>query len=204
MANRSYLYASDRLPGSPEWEAKRELHGIAEWNYDIPLTFKLLLSGNPRPVRSSIWDTEEEIALAGDAQAGLLRLQAYLARLPPQAAELAAEAQGWLSRPSNVRRYFVLECGEIFDMEDEDFTAQNLALLAEIQALSARLDSLPVPALAVASADTGSKKKGGFLERFLGRPEPAPLPNPLAPFHSLGLGNCWSDALYHDFADDDN
>jgi len=135
MANRSYLYASDHLPGSPEWETKHELHGIAEWNYDIPLTFKLLLSGNPRPVKSSIWDTEEKIALAGDAQIGLQHLQAYLARLPPQAAGLAADAQEWLSRPSNVRRYFLLECGEIFEMEDEDVTAQNLELLAEIQAL---------------------------------------------------------------------
>jgi hypothetical protein len=85
MANRSYLYASDHLPGSAEWEKQKELRSIGEYRYDIPLAFRILLSGAPRAVRSSIWDTPQLIAIASDARTGLARLERYLALLPPEA-----------------------------------------------------------------------------------------------------------------------
>ena len=74
MANRSYLYTSEHLPGSPESEKDRDLHSIAEWNYDIPLVFKLLLTGNPIAVESSIWEVSEKIAVAGEFESGLKAL----------------------------------------------------------------------------------------------------------------------------------
>lgn len=193
MANRSYLYATDDLPGSAEWEANRELQSISEWNYDIPLVFKLLLSGDPLPVRSSIWEVEEKIALAGNFQSGLEHLNAYLARLPAQAAPLVAEAQNFLSRPENIRRYFILECGEIFDMKGENLGEQNIELLTEIQGLPTKTNSLPVPAVEAVGGNNGS-----FLKRLFGRPTPAPTSDPLQPFYTLGLGN-WSNILYFQF-----
>ena len=47
MANRSYLYSADALPTAGA-EKKPQAVGIAEWNYDIPLAFRLLLSAHPR------------------------------------------------------------------------------------------------------------------------------------------------------------
>lgn len=52
MANRSYLYSTNVVPGPDVKKATRTLTGISEWNYDIPIIYKLLLSGNPRPCKS--------------------------------------------------------------------------------------------------------------------------------------------------------
>ena len=46
MANRSYLYASDVIPAPDVDPDRRRMTVISEWNYDIPVAFKLLLSGN--------------------------------------------------------------------------------------------------------------------------------------------------------------
>ena len=70
MANRSYLYSSDVVPGYNE-TGKKELIGISEWDYDIPLVYKLLLTGAPRMCKSSIWDVSDDIALVGDYLQGV-------------------------------------------------------------------------------------------------------------------------------------
>ncbi len=66
MANRSYLYASDVSPQQIEQWSEGQQIGISEWNYDIPLVFKLLISGNTQPCRSLLWDESDPIALQGD------------------------------------------------------------------------------------------------------------------------------------------
>lgn len=185
MANRCYLYATDHLPGSPEWEQRRQLQSIGEWSLDIPLTFQLLLSGAPIPVRSSIWDSQENIALAGEARAGLDRLNAYLALLPSTAAPLVSETAEFFSRPDNCRRYFVLECGEIFELRGKNLAAQNMALLEEIRELSSDIASIPVP---------GPDAPRGLLMRLFSRRSTDPLDY----FYPLGLGN-WSHILYYQF-----
>lgn len=121
MANRSYLYSTNIVPG-PDAEAQgRKLIGISEYNYDIPIVFKLLLSGNPRTCPSSIWDCNDDIALLGDYDAGLANLEAFLAQIQTPAAQpLIAEALEFLRKPENHNPYFVLECGEIFEMSDPD------------------------------------------------------------------------------------
>lgn len=45
MANRAYLYAKK---GS-------EVTGISEYNYDIPISHKILVSGNIKLVKSKIF-----------------------------------------------------------------------------------------------------------------------------------------------------
>ncbi len=52
MANRAYLYSTSFLPGA-ETEFRR-IVGLSEWSYDIPLAFKLLLTGNPHRCTSLI------------------------------------------------------------------------------------------------------------------------------------------------------
>jgi len=70
MANRCYLYSTNSVPGSAAAE-DRHVVGISEFGHDIPLGFKLLLSENPRPCSSLIFEGTDEIALVGDYEAGV-------------------------------------------------------------------------------------------------------------------------------------
>ncbi|HGF4956801.1 hypothetical protein ACEV9O_22595 [Vibrio parahaemolyticus] len=196
MANRSYLYTTNHLPESPEWEDVKDLHSISEWNYDIPLAFKLLLSGNPMAVKSSIWETPEKIAIAGDFQTGLTALNDYLSRLPPEAEPLVTETKSFLSKSSNERKYFILESGEIFEMSDSSLEEQNLALLEEIKSISNEINALAVPKSVIPEVPQRS-----FLDKLLGRTQEPTKYDPLEPFYGLGLGN-WSNLLYFQFGEE--
>ncbi len=188
MANRSYLYSANTLPESPEWSAQKALHGISEYKYDIPLVFKILLTGNPAAYRSSIWETAEKIAIAGDYSRGLANLTKYLNRISdPAARPLVDEAIQFLSAPTHSRKRFILECGEIFDLTEGSLTEKNSALLAEIQEISANIDYLPTPQLANAQT--------GFLSKLF----KVKAPDPLLPYYEIGLGS-WSEILYFDFS----
>src|SRR5690349_6988916 len=111
MANRSYLYASDLVPARDIDRSLRRIIGISEWNYDIPIAYKLLASGDPRSCMSSIWDFDGDIAIVSDYEAGVRRLFAYLDRIPESLiARDRDEARKFLFSPENRRKYFVLEC----------------------------------------------------------------------------------------------
>ena len=81
VANRSYLYSTNVMPGPNAKVNGRRLIGISEWSYDIPIVFKLLLSGNPKTCLSSIWDNQEEIALVGDYASGVKNLEGFLSKV---------------------------------------------------------------------------------------------------------------------------
>lgn len=188
MANRSYLYSTNDLPGSPAWSERKALNGVGEFRYDIPLVFKILLTGNPVACRSSIWETPDKIALASDYAIGLQNLTRYLDRITdPAARPLIDESIGFLRANGQARKYFVLECGEIFDLTEGSLADKNLALLDEIQAMATGLDHLPVPL----PANTTQ----GFVSRLL----KLKAPDPLSPYHEMGLG-AWSEILYFDFS----
>jgi hypothetical protein len=196
VANRSYLYTSEHLPGSPESEKDRDLHSIAEWNYDIPLVFKLLLTGNPIAVESSIWEVSEKIAVAGDFESGLNALETYLKRLPSEAEPLIKEAREFLSKTSNQRRYFILECGEIFEMEEYSLEESNQILLEEIRELGNQITKIDVP-----KAIRVEPPKQSFFGKLFGIKPEQPKLDPLEPFYDIGLGN-WSNILYFQFGDE--
>jgi hypothetical protein len=201
MANRSYLYSTNVLPGPDAKANGRKLVGIAEWNYDIPIVFKLLLSGNPQTCLSSIWDNQEQIALVGDYAPGVKSLEDFLSRIAfSPASPLIAEALDFLSKPENRNPYFILECGEIFDMGETPLPEQNLALLAEIKNLQPEiakaLQSLPSPPV-----EEPPESPGFFAKLFGGNPEPRKQEHdPMKSIYALGLGN-WSNVLYFDFSD---
>ncbi|UHQ21518.1 hypothetical protein LVB77_12580 [Lysobacter sp. 5GHs7-4] len=191
MANRSYLYSSDDLPGSLAWSEKKVLHGVSEYNYDIPLVFKILLTGNPTACRSSIWETPEKIAITGDYLRGRENFIRYLDRISdPAARPLIDEALQFLNSPAHSRKHFILECGEIFDLTEGSLAAKNSALLAEIQEIGEDIDSLPIPQ----SAST----QRGILSKLFRRN----APDPLSPYYEIGLG-LWSDILYFDFSENE-
>jgi hypothetical protein len=196
VANRSYLYTTDHLPESPEWDEKRDLHSIAEWNYDIPLAFKLLLTGNPIAVKSSIWETPERIAIAGEFKSGLNALEEYLGRLPSEAEPLVAEAKEFLLKASNERKYFILECGEIFDMEEGSLEEKNLSLLQEVSSLKSDISKLNVPESPIIEIP-----KLSIIDRLFGKKQEQPKTDPLEPFYGIGLGN-WSNILYFQFGEE--
>jgi hypothetical protein len=179
MANRSYLYSSNFAPSPEVNEADRRITGISSWRYDIPIVFKILLSGNPRKCLSSIWEGPEEIAIVGDYDQGLDRLLRFLDRITlPEVIPLKEEARQFLTDEANKNRYFILECGEIFELYDEPLTELNDSLLAEIRNIEPLLES----ALAELLPSQASARK-----------------DPTDSLHSLGLGY-WSSILYFDLS----
>lgn len=188
MANRSYLYSCDYVPGESEQE--KVLTGISEWNYDIPLVFKLLASGSPKLCKSSIWEMDEKIAIVSSYEEGMGNLTSFLDKIDSDMTKsLADEAKTFLRNENNRSRYFVLECGEIFDMNGEDIFSQNEMLLKEIKNIDQAVEQV---------IDTLVPKQKSFFQRVFSRTDKASEINPSEVVSSLGLGN-WSNILYYSF-----
>lgn len=207
MANRSYLYSTNLPPGPDAVDQGRKLVGISEYSHDIPIVFKLLLSGHPRACPSSIWDSEGNIALIGDYDTGVANLQAFFAKVTQTAAQpLIANALEFLHKPENRNPYFVLECGEIFEMSDASISQQNLDVLAQIQNIQPEIDAALQSLQPTTTPEPApAPKSAGFWARLLGlAPSQAhaqPPADPMQPIHALGLGR-WSNSLYFDFSQD--
>lgn len=71
MANRAYLYA----------KKDEAFVAISEYNYDIPIAYKILVSCKTKRVRSSIFGSPFKIALRGNFEEGVERLYAFLEEL---------------------------------------------------------------------------------------------------------------------------
>lgn len=68
MANRAYLYA---IKG-------KNTIGISEYNYDIPITYKILLGQKTKRVKSKIFRSLFKTALRSDFKKGLDQLYVFL------------------------------------------------------------------------------------------------------------------------------
>ena len=209
MANRSYLYSTNIIPEPNQNESSRVLTGISEYNYDIPIVFKILLSGNPQACTSVIWDNPEKIALIGDYASGVQNLEAFLAKIAlPEAQAPIAEALEFLKDPKNQSQYFILECGEIFEMSETPVEVQNLSLLNQVQNLQPEIAAAYQSLLSPVPVASEQPKPIGFLAKLFGRrptsPKALPVNHSEQAIYDLGLG-LWSNILYFDFseADDD-
>ena len=209
MANRSYLYSTNIPPGPNAVTQGRKLVGISEYAYDVPIVFKLLLSADTRSCPSSIWDSDGDTALMGDYDVGVAKLRDFFAQIEEPAAQVwMTQALEFLNQPENRNPYFVLECGEIFEMGDMPDEQQNQRLQGQIQNLQPEIDAAlqAVQQFGTAAplAPQTAPKKPGFLARFFGlAPSQAPArsaPDPMQPIRALGLGY-WSNYLYFDFSD---
>lgn len=202
MANRSYLYSTNARPETDARQKKQKLNGISEWKYAVPLVYKLLLSANPRACRSFIWDEPGPIALFGDYDAGVERLTEFLSRVThPAAANLKDEALGFLLDEKQRGEYFVLECGEVFEMGDEPIASQNGRLLDDLRDLTAQVEA----ALRRVNEPPISEQQraDGWWSKLFGKGQP---PKTTADerqreLYALGLGN-WVDVLYFDFGEE--
>lgn len=184
LANRSYLYSCNIVPGTDAGAVARKRIGLSEWNWETPLVFRLLLSGKPRVCPSTIWDLEDEIAIVGDYAQGVEKLRAFLARITlPEAQPLIAEAMAFLDDEANRQAWLVLECGELYDMEDADMAALNRDMLASIQDVDSDAEAM------LTALQPGAQSG----------PDSA-HPSAEAALAELGLGN-WSNVLYFDLED---
>ncbi len=193
MANRSYLYACNEVPvinDTPE----NNITGLSECNYAIPLAYKILLSGNPKICQSRIWNTTAKIAIVGEFEPGLRRLTEFLQRL--ELAELKPQINttlDFLNSPENKAGYFLLECGELFDMHGVEPEKQNILLLKKIKAVSNSVEQAVIAInarptlLAEKRFEISSAKAASASEETL------------RVGTELGLNN-WSNNLYFDFS----
>ncbi|WP_228555730.1 DUF7822 domain-containing protein [Catenulispora pinisilvae] len=119
MANRSHLYAANTLPsaeGRPD-----PVVGISEHNWSIPLAHLILVSFDTRAVPSMIWD--QRMGVAGDYDRGaallvdLLRLVGEEVEDEQDFHKVVEKTKAQLARQR--AKYFLLEAGEILDMDDE-------------------------------------------------------------------------------------
>lgn len=198
MADRSYLYSSNCIPRVDADQSKRKIYGIAEYSYDIPYIYKLLLAGNTKTCRSAIWNQQDDIALIGDFDQGLTYLRTFLSQLrSPIAERFVVETKTFFANQKLHQPYFLLECGEIFQLNSSDFAGQNRALRDEI---------LEAPTLILRVAKELNDKlntplpKPSFMKRILGKvpTEREILNTQSQPIYEVGLGG-WSEILYFDF-----
>ena len=201
MANRSYLYSTDRIPQPNQDTGNQKIVGIAEYNYDIPIVFKVLLSGHPQACLSVIWENTEPVAIAGDYAIGVQNLEAFLAKITlPNAQEAITEALTFLKLPENQNQYFILECGEIFEMSETPIVAQNMTLLQQIKNRQSEEDAALQTLLPPVSDPKPVRKPGFFATLFGRKAKPVPITEPTQALYDLGLGT-WSNILYFDFSE---
>ncbi|MGO2749762.1 MAG: DUF7822 domain-containing protein [Pseudoclavibacter sp.] len=112
MANRSYLYVVDEVPG--QGTPLTRVTGLSEWKWDVPLVHELLVSGSGRLVPSTIWDAPA-VAILGEYNQGVANLDRLFAQLPQDedTQRQIAEARSVLADPGKQGRYLLLEVAEI-------------------------------------------------------------------------------------------
>jgi hypothetical protein len=179
MANRSYLYTLDAVPSKKK--KVKPIRSLSEWGWDIPLSHKILASENPKRCQSAIWG-DHEIGVVADFPAGRDRLLAFLGvvgeakpKNQKAFAEALAETKKTLASKKHAGKLTLLECGEIFDMLDEDLVTSTDRLVdKEIPALKEKVEA----------AIAGKEKK---------------WVSEVAKTWEKSLGLYWADVLYFDF-----
>lgn len=140
MGNRAYLYAFDRFESGMPLRP-RALH---HWRNIIPISFLLLLSGKPRPYRSSIYENSQD-AIISELEQGCNRLL-HLLRLLEESGKVhgihAARRETEKFLTPLPGRFVLLEPTEIFWFEQTPHQAQQAKLIAQIVKLAQQVDRI--------------------------------------------------------------
>lgn len=211
MANRSYLYSLSNQPTSYT-DRPDSISGLSEWPYNIPLSYRILLSGNPKLCASLISDGFESdppdnktqiYAVSGDFEVGFLRLKKFIEivrLLATEKSELLASMLGetidFLEKHQD--RYLLLETIELDCMDEDEETALRACVEAEISACrdaGAAVDVLPEDPRIAADILKGAAEKESAA--------------PVGAFHGIlfndnfdsyendtPMGLYWTDILY--------
>lgn len=134
MANRAYLYSADQKPAGTA-AGEIDIVGLSEFEWDIPVVYKILLSAETEAVDSTIFPNPEKedeplpVALTADYQRGLNRLALFFDNLKEHIdPEVAAKTLAFLHDPKNARKYFLLEAAEVYALQadsEEDLITEN-------------------------------------------------------------------------------
>lgn len=125
MANRAYLYATDVLPTADTDPKDARIVGISEYTMEVPIAPMLLMSQNPRKYSSLLWHPQVT-AVVADYDGGVSRLLDELERLSDtRIADACAEARRFLEDPRQRRKFFLLECGELYWFTNEPEEQQH-------------------------------------------------------------------------------
>lgn len=219
MANRSYLYSIsfDATAGKKDND---KIFGLSEWSYSIPISFKILVSQDTKLFHSIIWDYEAPISIQGNFKKGKQKLFDFLEKLKDEnifdQEELnkhIAETKNFLD--NNELENIILECGEIYQMNNEELEVQNQQLFEEICNIDQTIDNfwnelkLIKSSLEELYAEQQKRANQGFLARlFSSNPsknlskikELENAKNDL--FVNLGIYD-WTNILYYDFSNED-
>lgn len=130
MSNRSYLYAInfDATKSAPIHGGI--IYGLSEYDYYMPISYMLLTSVNPKISKSIIWKEEGLIAIQGDFKAGKKKLYEFLDKLlqldlfdKDKLTQEVLNTKEFLDKRN--LEYIILECGEIYEMGEDEFEDQN-------------------------------------------------------------------------------
>ena len=139
MANRSYLYSLDFDINKEKRNEGKKVCGLSEWPYDIPLAYKILMSQESKLSKSIIWETDEKIAILGNFYKGRERLFSFLDKLlkmnlldKNELESQIFETKEYLNDSKHENKYIILECGEIFEMNEDELENQNKFLYEDI------------------------------------------------------------------------
>jgi hypothetical protein len=138
MANRSYIYSIDFDRTLEHRSENKKVCGLSELNYSIPLAYKILVSQNSKISPSVIFDYEKPIAIIGDFYKGREKLFLFLDELLKtdiiDKDELKREiktSKEFLYDAEHENKYAILECGEIYTMNDGELEEHNRKLYEE-------------------------------------------------------------------------
>lgn len=176
MANRSYLYALDFNPNDREKQSEDKISSVGEYNYGVPLAYKILLSQDSDVVPSLLFDYPDRISVIGDFSLGREKLYQFLDQLKTKDLfekdyldSHTKKTKEFLNGLAH-HKYFFLENAENFFMSEQPAREQNLELYKQISNIDETIER--------------------FYESVKEQPDEK---NWL-----LGI-NHWSDSLYYNF-----
>ena len=144
MANRTYLYITDDV------EKREKIRGIAEYNYDFPLLFKIMCSTEPVPGKSSIFNLEEKAAIISEMSGGIDKIKNFLLKMKEEKSTLGSgkelvgsetceKIMEFLDENKFLDegyRYFLLEAAELYEMEADSHKEFEKLTLRDIEEIN--------------------------------------------------------------------
>jgi hypothetical protein len=132
MANRSYLYSLSNRPSSYA-DRPETLTGLSEWPYEVPFSYRVLMSGEPELCASLLADGLEDdplgdktrlYAISADFEQGFARLQKFCGAVraltsdeTPELSKSLDQTVAFLAQHRD--RYLLLETLELDMMTEE-------------------------------------------------------------------------------------
>ncbi len=142
MSNRAMLYA----------RKGKTMTGISEYNYEIPLAYKILVSQKTRRVHSKVFFSPFRTAIRGDYDLGVEKLYAFLDELKKRNYfdekkfdKITEETREFLEK-NRGHNYFYLEGAEVYEspsfLENIKMKKQISKIDQEIEGFFRKMDKL--------------------------------------------------------------